>query len=1202
MTINNHIKDIIVTLLIALFMTALSARAEGVKTYTVADGLLDSTINCIYQDNRGIMWFGSNKGITRFDGINFTTFKTSNANDRVAVLAIFQEKSGVMWVITEIGVLMWSGSDFKEIAKFHGLTSFCMDKSGNKWLGSKTGIIIFGEGLDEAESRTLSDIKNVNALFKDKNSDIWIGTDSGAYHYDGKNIEKYTTEEGLIGSKINAIYEEGSDIFFATDKGISYYNGMIWNSYTKSNGLADDFATCAFRDFRGKYWFGTKNGLSIYDESSVNLYDAWRTLTVADGIADNQITCLYPDGSANLWVGTRNGVTKYSISFDYLVKIQGVKEQITAPVFYDKQKNIWFSIEGGVASFYNNEFKRFKEEEGIASKVTTIYQNPEDDIIYFGTEYGFTEFEAGSASNIQKPLAKVTEGRYSEKGVFTYYEIFPEKNVGLAGRKVIALSKDADGNIWIATDMALNKRDVSTWTTYTTEEGLLGNLVSALLLSSDGTLYIATNRGINTYSDGEFGATITVDDGLASNNVRCMLQDKRGFLWFGTDKGVSLLKDGKIKNYTIDNGLGGDIISTIFQDKRGFLWFGTEGGVTKFDGENFSIFTTVDGLLVNDVKSIAQTADGILWFGTEFGVMRYQPDNVPPTSIVKNIPTEPIVLPKYSFEVTGADMNSSPHELLYSYKLDDGKWTKFKAQTVFYADELQNGTHKLSVRVKDKSLNIEKPPNEVTFEVNTKKFDIEIVDIKFETVFSVLYQYYNSMRDPAKDPLGQITLKNNFDKEIKVKINTFVKEYMDFPADTRGVVKPSETATLPLGLEFNENILTAPTGFKKANITLQYYLNGENKENEINSNIMIYDKNTITWDDPGKIGSFVTASEKTVTNFVRNVIQRYKDESKNSIIYGNLIRAMEIFDALGAYGIRYISDPTNPYGGLYAKKEAQDTLRFPNQTLKLKSGDCDDCVIMYCSMLENIGINTAAVDTGDHLFMMFDVGLNKKDLAQITDDKSSVFIDEDDKVWIPVETTLFGQTFTKAWESGANKINTIKNLRTYYLADAWKVYPPAELKTSDEEAAKIVAPEKSAIDAIYVADVQEQEGKLLFNLVSKYEKMIAEDPKNAQAYNSLGILYAKNGYLDKAEEIFLKVIELAPKYSGGHSNLGNILFEKEYYKEAVQEYKKSLLLNKNNANVYIELAITYTFLDDYGKAREAYLNAIKINPEIEKEF
>ncbi len=1182
-----------------LLLSALPVAARSVKTYTVADGLLDSSINCVYQDDSGIIWFGSNKGITRFDGINFKSFETRNADKRVKVLAIFQDSEGAMWVVTEVGVKLWAGSKFVDITTHFGITSFCLDQNGNRWLGTKKRVVIYGEGLDEVEAEMIKKIKGVTALYKDTDSNIWIGTDSGVYRYDGREVDKFTSEDGLAGNKVNAIYDDGENIIFGTDGGVSFFNGRSWTSYTKKDGLVDDYVTSIFRDFRGKYWFGTKNGLSIFDDSSASIYDAWSTMTTEESLPDNEITYLYNDGSANLWIGTKNGAMKLNISFDYLTKVQGVKESLFAPVFYDSEKRLWIAMEGGVTQFNNNEYERLKEEDGIIGNVTSIYEDSAEGYIYFGSDKGVSVYDGDSVVETLKVLPKKKVWKINQYGVDAYMEVFPEKDAGLVGKKIIGMFIDADGDKWIASDMALNRLSASEWTTFTNKEGLLHSVVRVITQDDDGMFYLGTERGMNTFYDDEIGEAEELNSNLPHKSVLSLLKDSKGNLWYGTKNGVAKYDGEEYRTFTLKDGLAGDEIREIFEDSRGHIWFATEGGLSKYDGENFSIYTTVDGLSTNEVLSIAEDKEGLLWFGTASGVMRYMPDVNPPTAIVKNPPTAPVVIPKYAFDVTGADLNTNMYDLYYSFKLDDDEWTAFKKmRTVFYATDLPNGSHKFSVRTKDKALNVSKPL-EVSFEVNTKMFDIEIVDISFKDVFPALYQYYNENVGSKEKAMGSITLKNSFDKPLKVKVSTMIKGYMDFSVDTRAKIKPNQESVIPLGLEFNDTIMDAPPGRKKVNISIQYSIHGDNKVHQINSSVMIYDKNTISWDDPRKVGAFVSSTDEVVNSFVRSVTRSYKDEAKSSIIYANLFRAMVIYDSLGAHGIKYIADPTNPYTGLQSKGATLDTLRYPKQTLELKSGDCDDNVVLYCAMLENIGIHTAMVDTYDHLFMMFDVGLKKKDLGQITEDASLVYIDENDQVWIPVETTMFGKTFTEAWLAGAKKFNSTEEKRIYKIEDAWEAYPPADITSDEAEVAKLTPPAKEAIDKIYASDIAFQKGMLLHNLVARYEARIKADPNDTQAHNSLGVIYGKSGYLDKAEESFKRVIALKPEFAGGHSNYGNILFEKEYYNKAVDEYKKALILKPDNANIYIELAIAYSMMDDFKSAKKAYLNAIKIDPGVE---
>jgi hypothetical protein len=124
----------------------------------------------------------------------------------------------------------------------------------------------------------------------------------------------------------------------------------------------------------------------------------------------------------------------------------------------------------------------------------------------------------------------------------------------------------------------------------------------------------------------------------------------------------------------------------------------------------------------------------------------------------------------------------------------------------------------------------------------------------------------------------------------------------------------------------------------------------------------------------------------------------------------------------------YTSDP----------RATTEYVQFPNETIELRGGDCDDLSVCYSSLLESIGIETALVDyknTEDirHVNILFNTNLAPGDANLITDNDTKYFLRKDengkDEIWIPVETTSL-TNFNTAWEIGAEKFfdDAIKNL------------------------------------------------------------------------------------------------------------------------------------------------------------------------------
>jgi hypothetical protein len=107
------------------------------------------------------------------------------------------------------------------------------------------------------------------------------------------------------------------------------------------------------------------------------------------------------------------------------------------------------------------------------------------------------------------------------------------------------------------------------------------------------------------------------------------------------------------------------------------------------------------------------------------------------------------------------------------------------------------------------------------------------------------------------------------------------------------------------------------------------------------------------------IGSFVTPKDDTLRNYVRQVVNAYQTDP--GPLNEKLVQAMAYFSSLGASGTSYIVDPNTPFPDL--RDDQVDYVQFPRETLRLKSGDCDDLSVLVSAGLENLGIRTAPSST-----------------------------------------------------------------------------------------------------------------------------------------------------------------------------------------------------------------------------------------------
>jgi transglutaminase-like putative cysteine protease len=165
---------------------------------------------------------------------------------------------------------------------------------------------------------------------------------------------------------------------------------------------------------------------------------------------------------------------------------------------------------------------------------------------------------------------------------------------------------------------------------------------------------------------------------------------------------------------------------------------------------------------------------------------------------------------------------------------------------------------------------------------------------------------------------------------------------------------------------------------------------------------------------------FLTPEDDFIRELAREEIFNLHDPIEPGL--EKFTHARVLFDRLQALNIKYLSDPNIPF-------YKDDRVQFAAETVDAGSGDCDDLVVLYASMLESVGIQTAFVEVQDpekelaHLYLLFDTGLTAEEGYLISENEKRYVLRDNSAgqkmVWIPVETTLVEQGFQQAWSAAA---------------------------------------------------------------------------------------------------------------------------------------------------------------------------------------
>jgi tetratricopeptide (TPR) repeat protein/fibronectin type 3 domain-containing protein len=496
-------------------------------------------------------------------------------------------------------------------------------------------------------------------------------------------------------------------------------------------------------------------------------------------------------------------------------------------------------------------------------------------------------------------------------------------------------------------------------------------------------------------------------------------------------------------------------------------------------------------------------------------------------------------------------------------------------------------TYYVSVLSTDGTESDELAAEAMTLVFNRPPLEIEVV--KLQNIFSNSYKIYE------RDGVGIVKLTNNTDKAMdKIKVSFVLKNFMDYSTESKiDKLMPGESKELVLKAVFNNSILTVTEDSSiQALIEASYFEGGKRVAYSRNETVNVYDKHRLTWDERERFASFVTPKDPPVLNLVRSVVGEYA-ETKDEIQL-----AAGLFDALGLYGLTYIQDPSNPYQVSSGKANAVDYLQFPRETLERKSGDCDDLVAFYSSGLESMGINTRVLEVPGHMLMMFSTGI-PADSDGYT--MNNLYVIYEGMLWVPVETTLVGNSFIKAWENGSSTYYKFKDngLTVLDVHSAWETYKPASLPDSAWKPSGLT---RAAIDNKFPGDHMSVLKISSQTKTRRYLEIIQKSPADVEAHLQMGIILAKIGDRAEAMKYFDKVLSLESKNSAALNNRGNLLMIDSKYNEAQKAYLAASHASPKDAQVLVNLARAYKRTGNTKAAKAAFIKAQKLDAKIKQQY
>ena len=275
----------------------------------------------------------------------------------------------------------------------------------------------------------------------------------------------------------------------------------------------------------------------------------------------------------------------------------------------------------------------------------------------------------------------------------------------------------------------------------------------------------------------------------------------------------------------------------------------------------------------------------------------------------------------------------------------------------------------------------------------------------------------------------------------------------------------------------------------------------------------------------------------------------------------NLLNAMAVWEGIRAFSINYVSAPWR-----VAETDLLDDVQFPRETLANHTANCSGSSVLLAACLENIGIRTALVGTSDHVFIIFDSGVNKKNASRVSVDEKDYIIREN-TVWIPLETTIINHPFAEAWKLAADGYYKIADsqgrLDIIDVRAAWEQFPPANLAANVKASEPPPADKVGALMNDDMKNVLQISNQMLDQKVAELKKRGDE-----KSYNEASMYLANAGRYTDAASVLKGYTSPMAK-----NNLGNIYLMQGDSANAYKNYFAALDADKSDGGIDLNMGL-----------------------------
>lgn len=629
------------------------------------DGMSNSLILDIVQDQHNFFWIATETGLIRFNGKDFKTYDTGNspiAGNSLNTL-LYNRERDELWIGTKSGVSILNcatqsfvyPTPFDSLEMNNNITAFSLSTDG-LWIGNRfEELVHYNYTTKQVHIYTSKNTAGLSGSFLSlhdtQKGELYIGHVDGGmsiFNLKTKKIKRYRHDpnnpNSLPGDRVYCIYiDHLENIWIGTHQGLALFNPLTeefhnfrYNPHDSNSLISDHIYEIAEMN-NNELWIATDiGGISILDLRSISYMNSspikFKNITATYnpyGLSSKNIRSLLQDSYGNIWIGN------HSQGIDFIghnpprfrtlpYMEQNKKYKPVNGIYADQHQQIWIANENEIAVFRKDELvKKYDITPFLTrpyARINSILEDG-DDMLFGLYDDGLIKLNVKTSS-----ISRIYSA--SNKDIFTLY-------------------KASDGTIWIGSKGIYTYENGELKNQGNVFKEIRGQAIYDILYDKQGNLWVGTyGMGIYIYhKDGHLLEHINIEKGFCSNVIHQLLMDKQGGIWAATRHGIGYFENTRkpyqFKNYQHKQGLEDIYIHAIQEDLMGNIWCSTDKGITMLGkkGDDIQHYDFRDGIPLGSFLDGCSThsQDGTLYFASQNGICLFHPKDMMRSEIVSPV-------------------------------------------------------------------------------------------------------------------------------------------------------------------------------------------------------------------------------------------------------------------------------------------------------------------------------------------------------------------------------------------------------------------------------------------------------------------------------------------------------------------------------------------------------------------------------------